>query len=374
VVDGATGSDGQQITGELDIYDPATDSWSTGAPIPVPEADAAATVLDGQLYVVGGCDNRQFCGTAGVLRYDPSTDKWQRLPDYPTPESWLGCGAIEEMIYCAGGQQSFGRVSTATYAYDPAANTWTRRADVPMALWAMGYTVANGKLLISGGVNAGLSTNKGFAYDPVADAWSPLPDSINQLTRGAMACGVIRIGGAQSFSTFTPFVESLPGYADCGSDRDSKWLSLSTTTVTVPPKHSVVVWVHTDASVVSQPGNYSSAVLVRSDTPYGVKTVDVRMQVAAPSSWAKVMGTVTGTSCDGTSAPLGGANVWIAGKHGQYTLTTDTDGRYALWLDQRDSPLQVTAGMDGWVPNVATVKVRGGRAAVQDLPVTQLDC
>jgi hypothetical protein len=189
-----------------------------------------------------------------------------------------------------------------------------------------------------------------------------------------MACGVYRIGGAQSWSSFTPFAESLPGYADCGSDRDSKWLSLNTTTLTLAPGRITVVWVRTDASVVSQPGTYSSAVLVRSDTPYGVKTVDVRMQVDAPPSWAKVMGKVTGTSCDGTSALLGGANVWIAGKHGQYTLTTDADGRYALWLDKRDSPLQITAGMDGWVPKVATVSVKGGRASVRDRTVAPLDC
>lgn len=40
---------------------------------------------------------------------------WSTAP----PESWLGCGAIEGIVYCAGGQQSFGKVSRATYAYDP---------------------------------------------------------------------------------------------------------------------------------------------------------------------------------------------------------------------------------------------------------------
>jgi hypothetical protein len=375
VVDGATGSDGLTITGTLDIYDAGTNTWSTGAPIPVPEADAAATVLDGQLYVVGGCDNRAFCGTSGVFRYDPASGAWQRLPDYPTPESWLGCGAIEGVVYCAGGQQSFGTVSTATYAYDPAANTWTSRARVPMALWAMGYSVANGKLLISGGVNSGLSTNKGFAYDPVSDTWSALPDSLNQLTRGAMACGVYKIGGAQSFGAYSPYVETLPGYADCGSDRDAAWLSLGGTSVTLQPNQSARVWVKVDASVVSQPGTYDAALLVRSDTPYGVGTVDVSMLVSPPGSWTEVMGTISGTGCDGTTKPLAGANVWIAGKTQQTTLTTDTNGRYALWVDQRESPLQLTAGGDGWTPKVvAKMPLKGARAAVQDLTVTPLQC
>ncbi len=277
------------------------------------------------------------------------------------------------MIYCAGGQAGFGDVSKATYAYDPAADTWSRRADVPLALDEMGYGVANGKLLVSGGVSDGLSTSKGFAYDPVADSWTNLPDSINQLSRGATACGFYKIGGSQSWSNDSPFVEMLPGYADCGTDRDSSWLSLSSTKITVQPWHTALVWVRADATGMDQPGAYSSAVLARSDTRYGVKSVGVRMQVDPPRSWAKIMGTVTGTSCDGTSAPLAGANVWIAG-HGTYTLTTDVNGRYAWWLDDHENPLQLTAGRDGWVPKMANVQVHGGRATVQDMTVTQLDC
>lgn len=374
VVDGAT-ADGETLTGELDVYDPASDTWSTGAPIPVPEADAAATVLNGQLYVVGGCASRAFCGTNGVYRYDPASDTWQQLPDYPTPESWLGCGAIEGAVYCAGGQQKFGTVSTATYAYDPGANAWTPRAKMPKALWAMGYTVADGKLLVSGGVDAGLSTNKGFAYDPVADAWSALPDSANLLTRGAMACGLVKIGGAQSFGSYSPYVETLPGYADCGSDRDVPWMSLSSTSLRVPAGGSVVVRVHADAKLVSQPGTYSAAALVRSDTPYGPQAVGVTMQVDPPASWTKVMGTITGTTCDGTSAPLPGASVFLAGRHGKFALTTDTNGRYALWLDKRESPLVLTVTADGWTPKVVPdLRLKGARANVQDLTVTPLTC
>ncbi len=96
----------------------------------------------------------------------------------------------------------------------------------------------------------------------------------------------------------------LPGYGDCGSDRDSPWLSLKTTSLTIQPSHSASIWVGADASAVSQPGKYSSVVLVPSDTPYGVKTVSIRMQVDPPPYWGKVMGTVTGTSCDERESPL----------------------------------------------------------------------
>ena len=38
----------------LEVYDPATDSWETKAPLPKACYRAAAGVIDGKLYVVGG--------------------------------------------------------------------------------------------------------------------------------------------------------------------------------------------------------------------------------------------------------------------------------------------------------------------------------
>src|SRR5262249_22257568 len=38
-----------------EIYDPATDTWTTGAPNPKPYAQPGHAVLDGKLYLVGGC-------------------------------------------------------------------------------------------------------------------------------------------------------------------------------------------------------------------------------------------------------------------------------------------------------------------------------
>jgi hypothetical protein len=152
-------------------------------------------------------------------------------------------------------------------------------------------------------------------------------------------------------------------------------MSLGSTSLRVPAGGSVVVRVRADAGVVSQPGTYSAAALVRSDTPYGPRTVGVTMQVDPPASWTKVMGTITGTTCDGTPAPQPGASVFLAGRHGRFALTTDTNGRYALWLDRRESPVQLTVTADGWTPKaVPSLRLKGARANVQDLTVTPLAC
>ena len=148
-----------------EIYDPDADSWSTGAADPTPFAGSGSAVLDGKLYVVGGCTDS--CGSTDVQVYDPDADSWSTAADYPEPVSWEACGGIDGVLYCAGGSTDDGTITDA-YAYDPGADAWTPIADVPADVWGGAYAAANGQLLISGGVvdDSATLTNEGWAYDP----------------------------------------------------------------------------------------------------------------------------------------------------------------------------------------------------------------
>ncbi|MFC1483776.1 M6 family metalloprotease domain-containing protein [Candidatus Neomarinimicrobiota bacterium] len=70
----------------VEIYDPYTDTWETGPPLPVPLGEMEATVLDGKLYVVGGT-NGYF--TADVFVLDVESAKWLTLSgdSYAIPPS-----------------------------------------------------------------------------------------------------------------------------------------------------------------------------------------------------------------------------------------------------------------------------------------------
>lgn len=359
----------------MDVYDPATDTWAAGPELPDPAAGAGTAVLDDQLYVVGGCIGDSVCGTSTVSRFDLATQRWERVADYPEPVAWVGCGAVEDILYCAGG--SAGRSTRATYAYDPGADTWTRRADLPIDLWAMGYTVAGGRLLVSGGVTNGTRTltNQGFGYDPLTDTWSALPNSTHSLYRGGSACGFFKVGGANGGLGGTPFAEALPGLADCAAFRDSDWLSTGPTTpFTLAPGATVQVELRLDARRLTQPGSYTSAVLLRTDTPYGLGEIDVTMNVDPPRSWGLLTGTVTGTSCDGTDGPVAGATVWINARSGQHTVTTDADGGYARWLDAQPRTVEVIAGGGDWLPTATQVRLHAGAQAVQDFGLVAASC
>src|SRR5438067_8797211 len=59
----------------LSIYDSVSGNWSTGASIPAETSSPGATAIDGKFYIVGGT---QPDGSASDLLqiYDPATDSW----------------------------------------------------------------------------------------------------------------------------------------------------------------------------------------------------------------------------------------------------------------------------------------------------------
>ncbi|MFF1833538.1 carboxypeptidase regulatory-like domain-containing protein [Streptomyces sp. NPDC058231] len=340
---------------KLEIYDPATNTWTTGASSPAPLAGAGSAVLDGKLYSVGGCTTA--CGSTSVTVYDPSANSWSTAANYPESIAWESCGAISGQLYCSGGTNSAGELKSA-YVYDPAADSWSTLPDMPKTQWASSYTAANGLLLVSSGVSGGALTNAGYAYDPAAGTWSSLPNADVATYRGGGAPGFYKVGGANAPSTPSKAVELLAGYDQSGGS-DVSWLSLDSSEVKLAPGASVTVAVSVKSAVdeITQPGDFTAQIGISANTPYSVASVPVTMTVAPPNTWGKITGTVLGKPSGGTAAPLKGATVQIDSWASSYTLITDKDGHYALWLDARNNPLTVIVAKDGYAPTTTTVKV-----------------
>ncbi|MEV0811492.1 kelch repeat-containing protein, partial [Micromonospora sp. NPDC050200] len=352
-------------------YDPDTDVWETQASTnPAPTAASGIGVVDGQIYLVGGCANGPCSLSNGaVVRYNPGADTFTTVAAYPEAVVWQGCGGIDDTLYCAGG--SVGQTDLrSTYAYDPGSNTWTRKADLPVDVWGSAADTANGLLLLSTGViNASTTvTNQGWAYDPAADSWSALPNANHARYRAGAACGFVKVGGTTGGFTPTADSEQLPGFDQCDTVADVPWLSASPTSVTLQPEQSITVTVTLDASSagVQQPGDYTAELAVKADTPYAVAPIDVMMTVHPPRDWGKATGVVTGADCQGNSTTLRGVTVRVNGKKGwTYTLKTDADGRYAIWAP-KDNPVTINAVRDGWEPQFRQVNLKAGGTITTD--------
>lgn len=341
---------------KLEIYDPTSNTWTTGASSPTPLAGSGSAVLDGKLYAVGGC-TANACGSDSVTVYDPSDDSWSTAASYPEDVAWESCGAISGLLYCSGGTTDSGELKSA-YVYDPAADSWSALPDMPNTLWGSASTAANGLLLISSGVSGNALTNVGYAYDPAAGTWSSLPNADVATFRGGGAPGFYKVGGAIGTASPVSTVELLPGYDQTGGS-DVSWLSLNSSEFKLAPGASVSVAVSVKASVdeITQPGDYTAQIGISANTPYSVASIPVTMTVAPPNTWGKISGTVLGKASDGSTAPLKGATVQVDSWASSYTLITDKDGHYALWLDARNNPLTVIVAKDGYAPKVTTVKV-----------------
>lgn len=355
-------------------YDPAANTWTALAANPAPRAAAGQAVIDGKLYAIGGCTTSSCTPMSNtVVRYDPAADAWSTVAAYPKSVAFASCGGIDGTIYCTGGNDGTAALK-AGYAYDPGANSWTAIADAPVDSWASSFAVANGKLLVVGGSQGGAITNAGFAYDPAAGSWSALPNANTARYRGGAACGFYKIGGSSGNFNAAPDSEALPGFEGCAAAAaDVSWLTIDKGAVTLAPGQAVTVTVGMTANV-DQPGTYTASVAIKENTPYTVAPVDVTMTVTPPKTWGKLMGTVTGTSCQGVSSPIAGAVVQVDSWAMSWTFATDAQGKYAYWMDRRNNPLTLIVAKDGWKPQTRVSRINVTTPTVEDFALAPIRC
>ena len=92
-------------------YDPATDRWQPGAPLPTARSGIAASVLGGRIVVVGG---EAPAGTFNqVEAYDPTSDAWSAYARMPTARHGLGSAAVGGKMYVISGGPTPGASASA---------------------------------------------------------------------------------------------------------------------------------------------------------------------------------------------------------------------------------------------------------------------
>jgi N-acetylneuraminic acid mutarotase len=264
-------------------YDPRTNSWSRLADAPLARYENASAVLNGKLYLIGGRDGQSAALTSDVQVYDPKTNRWSAAATYPSGLGVINeaCGAIASKLYCAGGLNQL-TISDQSYVYDPQTNTWSPIASLPIPVWDMAYTAANGTLLTSGGITAGedgnpfAATNQGFAYDPKTNTWTALPDA-DQAGLSAGACGFYRIGGDEPFGSST--LERLSGYIDCNTDAAVPWVSTPQKEITIGPGEEKKLQVTLEAGAGTQPGVLNANLVIHQNTPYDFGYIPVSLTV-----------------------------------------------------------------------------------------------
>ncbi len=199
--------------GTVEAYDPSTDTWTAKAPLPTPRYDLAVAVVGGILYAMGGFHEAPVCdpaylgspcyeALATVEAYDPATDTWTTKAPMPTPRLMFGAATVNGIIYAVGGQEPGVNSWLATVeAYDPAADSWTTKAPMPTPRFGHGVGVIDGILYAAGGEvpNAGTAVNE--AYDPVSDTWTtkvPMLEWRREFGAAVLNGRLYAVGGSSS--------------------------------------------------------------------------------------------------------------------------------------------------------------------------------
>ncbi|MGH8128344.1 MAG: kelch repeat-containing protein, partial [Gammaproteobacteria bacterium] len=314
VVDGWSGDATASPIAEMDIYDPSTDQWTTGAPDPLPVGGGAGyATLNGSLYIVGGCDNGACQGPSSAVQvYHPYSNSWTQVANYPHTVRFPSCGAIEGMLYCAGGIRANSSGSSVAesdaYVYDPLSNSWSHIAPMFVPLGESLYSAANGLLMVAGGIDGSANlVNETEAYDPQTNSWMSLPNLPGPIMRGGYACGFYQIGGVIGYSNkhsvLTKVSRVLPGYTQgCGILPKASWLTTAPASGTVQAGSSANITFTVDGT--GQKANTSSRAYlsIANKSPYGPINVPVTVDWDPQPVALKVSGTADpGSAQKGTN-------------------------------------------------------------------------
>ena len=175
-------SDIGNITNVNEVYDPATDTWTrkTSAPITMSGGQGdyvgfgvsqlQAHVIDDKIYLVGGVNSEDV----PIVVYDPKTDSWSSGAAMPYQNIYSTSAVFENKIYV---------FNSRTEIYDPQTNNWTLGQSPPyvvegFAMATSGVMASKAIYVFSGyevlqGWSMSMNvTNTNQIYYPQNDTWA----------------------------------------------------------------------------------------------------------------------------------------------------------------------------------------------------------
>jgi len=190
-------------------YDAATDKWTRMPNMPNSHGGGGAGIVDGKLYFFGGADlHREYDRKEMYVLNLANPTAWTRGIDFVSPRNHLGGITVNGRIYAIGGQTGLegdGIPINRLDVFDPAANAWSRLADMPEKLSHFNAaTVLYDRYIITvGGENPHHEGRKlVFCYDTEKDEWSRMTDLPG--SRRAGVAGIVGTKLIQSTGFYRP--------------------------------------------------------------------------------------------------------------------------------------------------------------------------
>ncbi|XP_064148334.1 kelch-like protein 33 [Loxodonta africana] len=184
-------------------WDPSQEDWEEKAPLCQARSLFPLVALDGQLYALGGRNNGIALNS--VETYNPELNVWRPAPALPASCFAHAAAVLEGRLYVSGGCGETGRFLASLLHYDPKLEnpgTFLNPMGVPRA----GHVMAalGGRLYVAGGLGETGDLLSLEAYEPRTDSWThlvPLP-SPHVGAAGAVLQGELLVLGGYSHRTY----------------------------------------------------------------------------------------------------------------------------------------------------------------------------
>ena len=227
VLAGRVGKDRQAVNLKtlkvVEMYDPETDTWVRKQDLSVRRASFGIGVITGKIYVIGGnVDPRdkkpEDPGRVDLVEvYDPATDTWAKRADMPTRRDGVKAAVIGDTLYAIGGSGwppagGGGPFLRTIEVYEPRINRWTKRPDMPTTPRTVFFSVVIAeKIYLIGGLQAGDRHPAPVeVYDPATERWrvvSARPTIKSPFGVAAVNGKIYIFGGKTEDRELSPIVE-----------------------------------------------------------------------------------------------------------------------------------------------------------------------
>ena len=130
-----------EFVGTNECYDPTTDTWVTLADMPTPRSNFAIAAYQSMIYCIGGINGTKLDDQYGIFTttnycnivevYDTATNSWSTKAPMPGSSYKMSASVVDGKIFA---------IHAPTFmCYDPVLDTWTNRAKLPTAPYNQNY-------------------------------------------------------------------------------------------------------------------------------------------------------------------------------------------------------------------------------------------
>jgi N-acetylneuraminic acid mutarotase len=296
----------------------------------LPEGSNFKTVvLGGKIYAIKyGPDydvatDRDYLEAGKLYVYDPTAETWEARTDMPVKKLTYSLVELGGKIYVIGGFVAKDTPTASIEEYDPATDSWSVKEPMPTPRCRVGTVVLDGRIYALGGWARDVETDVVEVYDPAQDRWqvkNRLPARLMGVSAVVVNNRIYMLRGVSVSSGHWEFVYDFREY----DPRADRWISKAPWRFEREPEELIVAGERlfvVGAGAFSPPGTHSLKEYVFASDQWVLRgDMPAANAHTVHASWAVLEGSIY-TFGGGVWRGSG----WQASDHAQrYDPSTDT--------------------------------------------------